>query len=140
MSMSEEVPTSPPGRVAGIDYGTSRIGIAISDSGRTIASPHSVFECSDKSRDESFFRDLAVSESVGQFVVGLPVHLSGEESEKSLEARQFGKWLGDVTGVPGVYFDERFTTQQADELMAGKNLTRKQRSARLRSRRPATHR
>jgi putative Holliday junction resolvase len=53
------------------------------------------------------------------FVVGLPVHTSGQESQKSKEARQFGQWLHEVTGRPVVFFDERYSTVRADELLAG---------------------
>jgi putative Holliday junction resolvase len=58
------------------------------------------------------------------------VHLCGQESQKSIEARAFGNWLWDVTGVPVEYFDERFTTAEADELLGASKLTKKQRQAR----------
>ena len=61
----------------------------------------------------------------------LPVHLSGEESQKSHEAREFGKWLTKKTGLPVDYFDERYTSSQAEELLQGANLTKKKRKARL---------
>ena len=80
--------------------------------------------------DAEYFATLAKEEQIGRFVVGLPVHLHGGESQKSTEARAFGEWLGEVTGVPVEYFDERFTTAEADELLGAAKLTKKQRQAR----------
>jgi putative holliday junction resolvase len=64
-------------------------------------------------------------------VVGLPVHLSGLESRKSQEARQFGKWLGETTAVPVVFFDERFTSAEAEQHLVAADMTRKKRKQRL---------
>ena len=69
-----------PGRVAAIDYGTVRIGIAVSDSRRTIASPLENYTRRSKEADADYFRRLASDENIALFVVGLPVHLDGRES------------------------------------------------------------
>jgi putative Holliday junction resolvase len=122
---------SSKGRVAGIDYGTVRIGIAISDADRTIASPLENYTRRGLKQDAARFRQLVAEENVSIFVVGLPVHLSGLESQKSLEAREFGKWLEGITGVPVVFFDERFTSAEAEQFLLGADMTRKKRKARL---------
>jgi len=70
---------------------------------------------------------LAADEGIVLFVVGLPVHLDGRESQKSREAREFGQWLEHVTGVPVNFFDERFTTSEAEGLLLGAGMTRKRR-------------
>jgi putative Holliday junction resolvase len=121
---------SSPGRVAGIDYGTVRIGVAISDAGRTIASPLETRHRGSQAADADYFRQLVQREQVQLFVVGLPVHLSGDESEKSREARSFGAWLEEATGVAVEYFDERFTTVQAEGFLRSGKLTRKRRQQR----------
>ncbi len=121
---------TPPGRVAGIDYGTVRIGIAISDPARTMASPHENYTRSGPDPDARHFLRLAAEEGVSLFVVGLPVHLDGRESAKSAEARRFGQWLAEVTGVAVEFFDERFTTSEADELLLEAGLTSKRRRRR----------
>ncbi len=118
-------------RIAGIDYGTVRIGIAIADLSVGIASPLETYERQNEEVDARYFRRLADAEALVKFVVGLPVHLSGEESQKSHEARQFGKWLTEVTELPVDYFDERFTSAQAEELLQDANLTKKRRKARI---------
>jgi putative Holliday junction resolvase len=119
------------GRVAGIDFGTVRIGIAISDADRTIASPLENYTRRGPQQDAERFRRFVAEEDVRLFVVGLPVHLSGEESQKSQEARQFGQWLEKTTGVPVTYFDERFTSVEAEQHLISADMTRKKRKARM---------
>jgi len=122
--------TSHSIRIAGIDYGTVRIGIAMADTGVGIAGPYENYNRRSLALDAEYFKRLATEERIGRFVVGLPVHLSGHESQKSTEARAFGEWLGGVTGVAVEYFDERFTTSEADELLSSVKFTKKQRQAR----------
>jgi len=124
-------PQTPPGRVAGIDYGTVRIGIALSDPGRTIASPYENYNRRSVDQDAKRFVRLVAEEDVTRFVVGLPVHLDGGESQKSTEARQFGQWLTDTTGVHVDFFDERFTSVQAEQMLIDAQLTSKRRKKRL---------
>ncbi|HEX3727697.1 MAG TPA: Holliday junction resolvase RuvX [Pirellulales bacterium] len=120
-----------PGRVAGVDYGTVRIGIAVSDADRSIASPFENYNRRGEVADRAYFRQLADREQIVEFVVGLPVHLDGRESGKSIEARQFGAWLAEVTERSVQYFDERFTTLEAEQYLAGARLTKKKRRQRL---------
>ena len=117
-------------RIAGIDYGTVRIGIALASTEIGIAGPFENYARRSPKLDAEYFRTFAKEERIDRFVVGLPVHLHGGESQKSTEARQFGKWLGELTSVPVEYFDERFTTSEADELLSSRKLTKKQRQAR----------
>jgi putative Holliday junction resolvase len=118
-------------RIAGIDYGTVRIGIALADTAVGIAGPYENYARRTPELDAKHFQQFAADEKIARFVVGLPVHLDGRESQKSAEARTFGQWLGEVTGVPVVYFDERFTSAEAEEILGAANLTKKQRRARL---------
>jgi putative Holliday junction resolvase len=119
-----------PERIAGIDYGTVRIGIALADRETRIATPYENYQRTTLERDASYFKKFAAEERIALLVVGLPVHMSGNESQKSAEARQFGEWLQTESGVPVVYFDERYTSSQADELLDTAGLTSKQRKAR----------
>jgi len=118
-------------RVAGIDYGTVRIGVALGDLEVRMASPYENYNRRSEKLDAEYFQELAKQERLVRWVVGLPVHLSGEESQKSHEAREFGKWLGELTGVPVDFYDERFTSAQAEQILQGANLTKKKRKARL---------
>jgi putative Holliday junction resolvase len=118
-------------RIAGIDYGTVRIGIATADLSVGIAGPFETYTRRSERLDAEYFRRLSAEERIDRFVVGLPVHLSGGESQKSHEAREFGKWLGQTTGVPVEYFDERFTSSEAEQMLLLAGLTKKRRKERL---------
>lgn len=123
--------TAAVGRVAGIDYGHVRIGIAISDLERRIVSPLENYTRRGLDQDARRFRQLVADEAVVLFVVGLPIHLDGRESPKSQEARRFGQWLGETTGVPVEFFDERFTSREAENLLLAVDMTRKRRKKRM---------
>ncbi len=119
-----------PGRVAAIDYGSVRIGIAVSDPRRRLASPYENYTRRDPAQDARRFRRLVEEERIALFVVGLPVHLDGRQSQKSVEAVAFGRWLEEATGTPVDFFDERFTSVEAEQALLGAQLTSKKRKAR----------
>ncbi|MGH7193276.1 MAG: Holliday junction resolvase RuvX, partial [Candidatus Saccharimonadales bacterium] len=97
---------------------------------QTLASPYDIYARQNPAADAKFFQRLVTEETISGFVVGLPVHLDGRESQKSREARVFGQWLTSATGVPVVFFDERFTTAEADQFLGAAKLTKKRRKAR----------
>lgn len=131
MTSSPDPQAPLPGRVASVDYGTVRIGIAVSDARRQIASPYENYTRSGPQADARRFQRLVKEEDIKLFVVGLPVHLDGRESQKSQEARRFGQWLAETTGVEVQFFDERFTSSQAERFLLDAELTQKRRKARL---------
>ena len=121
----------PAGRLAGVDYGRRRIGVAICDAERIICSPLCVHQTSgDRDADAAFFRRLVAEESIAGFVVGLPVHADGTASEMSAEVERFGGWLGRTTGVPVAFHDERYSSREAAGLLAGVGLSRGRKKAR----------
>jgi putative holliday junction resolvase len=122
---------NPPGRIAGIDWGSVRIGIALSDPQQSIASPLESYTRVGREQDARRFRRLVEEEGVTRFVVGLPVHLDGREGGKSREARAFGRWLEETTGVPVEFFDERFTSVEAEQLLQAAELTSRRRRKRI---------
>jgi putative Holliday junction resolvase len=129
--MTSKPPNASAGRIGGVDYGTVRIGLAVSDPDRTMASPLEIYVRRSSALDAKHFQQLARDERIVLWVVGLPVHLDGRESQKSREARNFGKWLGEITELPVEFFDERFSSAQADEILQAAELTRKRRKRRL---------
>jgi putative Holliday junction resolvase len=129
--MASDSSKQPSGRIAGIDYGTVRIGIALSDPERILASPCENYTRRGQQQDAERMRRLVAEEGVVLFVVGLPVHLNGQESQKSIEARQFGSWLAEVTGIPVEFFDERFTSSEAERYLLDARMTNKRRKKRL---------
>lgn len=129
MNTESNLPTT--GRLVGIDFGTVRIGIAICDKEQQIASPLEVYHRRSEKLDEKYFTTLISEEQVCGFVVGLPVHMSGDESEKSLQARAFGQWINKITDKPVCFYDERLSTALAHEMMADLNTSRSKKKSKV---------
>jgi putative Holliday junction resolvase len=121
---------SAAGRLLGVDYGKVRVGLAITDRERRLASPLDTYTRRSTEQDERFFRELLAAEDVAGLVVGLPVHNDGREGEQAVAARAFGQWLSVISGLPVVFSDERFTTVEAENALVAAGLTGKKRQAR----------
>jgi putative Holliday junction resolvase len=117
-------------RLLGVDYGRVRIGLAVSDPERKIASPLETYRRRDLEKDARYFRELTERETIGMLVVGLPVHTDGREGQKAAEARKFAAWLACATDLPVAFWDERFTTVEAERHLWSAGLTHKQRKGR----------
>jgi len=105
------------GRLLGLDHGTTRIGVAISDSSRLIATPYTVIPAD---RALAALDEILAEEEIDGIVVGLPTLLSGEEGAAAAAARAFAEGIGAHTGLEVALADERFTTKVAeDALIAG---------------------
>ena len=116
--------------MAGIDFGTVRIGIAVGDFETRIAAPLATYVRTSEQNDARYFRQLVGEQGLVRFVVGLPVHISGDESQKSQQAREFGQWLAAATQIAVDYFDERYTTREAEQVLQSAGLTSRQRKDR----------
>ncbi len=97
-------------RVLALDYGTARTGCAISDPSGTLATPLPVIEPS----EARSVADLVAKYEVEQVVVGLPLHLSGEEGSQAALTRTFCKELEAILDIPVETYDERLTTRMAE--------------------------
>jgi putative Holliday junction resolvase len=117
-------------RLLGVDYGTVRVGLAVSDPDRKFSFPLQTYERKNAARDAAFFQQLVADEEIAEIVVGLPLHTDGREGQKAGEARAYGAWLHATTGLPVVHGDERFTTVQAESILWEAGLTHQRRKAR----------
>ena len=97
-------------RVLALDYGTARIGCAISDPSGTLATPLPVIEPS----EARSVAELVDKHEVGRVVVGLPVLLSGEEGTQAALTRTFCGELEAMLEIPVETYDERLTTRMAE--------------------------
>ncbi len=97
-------------RVLALDYGTARIGCAISDPSGTLATPLPVVE----PPEPRSVADLVAKYEVECVVVGLPLHLSGEEGAQAGLTRSFCRELEALVDVPVETYDERLTTRMAE--------------------------
>jgi putative Holliday junction resolvase len=113
-----------------VDFGHVRIGLAVSDMDCKIASPLATYERRSAEQDARYFQHLIKEEQIGGLIVGLPVHVDGREGVKAAEARKFGTWLASVTKLPATYWDERFTTVEAEGFLLGAGMTNKRRKQR----------
>lgn len=124
-------PVLPPqGVLLGVDYGTVRIGVAMCDPDRRIASPLQTYTRRSPIADAGHFAQLAAEVRAVGIVVGLPLHADGRESRSSREARDFAEWLAAVTALPVILWDERFTTGAAEAVLIQARLTHQQRRQR----------
>jgi putative Holliday junction resolvase len=116
-------------RILGLDYGTRRVGAALSDPGRTIAFPAELYELRGAGHDAAHYRELIAENEVERIIIGLPLHTSGREGALAGMARAFGEWLATVTGRPVFYYDERYSTVEAEHRLIDAGLTRQKRKA-----------
>ena len=96
-------------RVLALDYGTARIGCAISDPTGTLATPIAAIEPPEVAEVVR----VAGEREAEKIVVGLPVSLSGSDSGQTELTRSFATDLGEAVEVPVETWDERFTTRMA---------------------------
>lgn len=119
------------GMLLGIDYGTRRVGVAVSDREQRFASPLHNHQRQGIQGDTRFFRKVQQEYRPSGLVVGLPLHMSGEESQKSGEAREFAKWLSEILQLPHTFQDERLTSWQAEKILLAAELSSRQRKERM---------
>lgn len=100
-------------KIIGIDYGTKRIGVAISDETKTLAREYAIWPASDfwQKLDE-----LLVEEQIEKVIVGLPLNMSGEETEKTKEVKDFIAELKAKIDLPVESVDERLSSVMAEQI------------------------
>jgi len=106
----------------GLDYGTRRVGLAISDEEQRLAVPLETYSRRKPDDDARHLVAVVGDYRIVGLVIGLPLHMGGEEGQKAGEARRFGAWAGGAAGLPIAFWDERLSTAQADEHLAAANL------------------
>jgi len=117
--------TSSLSRILGIDYGSQRIGLSISDPLCLIAQPIDALK-----NDTGLFaalKALAGRESIQLIVVGLPLNLKGHHAQKADEVQRFIERLTEELGIEVVTWDERFTTTIAQQTMLAMGTKKKER-------------
>ncbi len=110
-------------RVVGIDLGSKRIGVAVSDPGGVLATPLEVVA---RTRDAAAHRRrlaaIVAEYEADVVVVGLPLSMDGSVGRAAAEALAEAEALSDAVGVPVETFDERLTTVTADRSMMDRNM------------------
>jgi putative Holliday junction resolvase len=101
--------------VLALDYGRARTGVAVSDPTGTLARPLCVVEGAATEDGLARLADLVSENAVERIVVGMPLTLRGEPGEQARETERFVEALRARAAVPVVTFDERFTTDLAEQ-------------------------
>jgi len=114
-------------RTLGIDYGTKRLGLSLSDEDGLLASPLDMRLRKSFSQDISFIRDIIETSKVGEIVIGKPLNMDGSEGRMTEEVCTFASKLRQAYDIPVLLFDERMTTQEAQRVLIQANLSRKKR-------------
>ena len=138
MSSSDSAPVPAPipsplpleGRLLGIDFGTVRLGFSVCGPEQDYASPLENYTRRSLELDLRHLKQLIQDYRIVGLVVGLPVHMSGEEGGGARAVRDFAAWIGRHCPLPIAFADERYSSSFADDLMAGLELTKKKRTAR----------
>jgi putative Holliday junction resolvase len=114
-------------RLMGLDYGTKRVGVALSDETHMLAHPHAVLPAEPFAQLVASLKALIQEKQVVKIVVGVPRNMDGTEGDSAKNAREFIARLKETLAVPIATVDERMTTLQASRQLqeAGKN-TKKQ--------------
>ena len=104
-------------RILALDYGRSRIGLAIADSAAARAQPLGTLDRINRNEDMRRLRELIREHSVQQIVVGLPLRLDGTRGDMAEEAARFGQRVHKQFGLPVEMVDERLTSWEAERLL-----------------------
>lgn len=119
------------GRLCGIDYGTKRIGLAISDPGGLIASPLATLTVKGGVAEQvRAVIEAAADYDVAGWVVGLPLNMDGSEGPQAKVTRRFAEQLAKASDRAVHFCDERLSSAEADTYLREAELTRKKRKQR----------
>ena len=117
-------------RSLGLDIGDKRIGVALSDPEGILASPFTIINRRDESRDIEAIIDIIRRQQVGRVIVGLPRSLDGSLGKQAEKVKAFTQRLCEQTKVPVEYRDERLTTVMAERLRRAASSKKTRRKAR----------
>jgi putative Holliday junction resolvase len=112
------------GRILALDLGRKRIGLAISDELGITAQGLETVERTGRRDDIEILRRLAAERGVRLFLLGDPLHMSGEASRQGEYTREFARELERKTGIPVVFRDERWTSREAERALRGSGVAR----------------
>ncbi len=113
--LSQEI--SNNGRLLGLDIGTKRIGVAISDSSRLIANPKLIIDRKSNQKDFLIIKDLIIKNQICALVIGLPINIDESENQMTIFVKKFTDLLDQfLVDVKIAFFDERLSSFAAKEI------------------------
>lgn len=118
-------------RLLGLDIGEKTIGLAVSDSGQSVASPLETIRRSKFAKDMERLKEVIAERKVGALVLGLPINMDGSEGPRCQSVRQFARNLSALAGIdlPIAFWDERLSTRAVERfLIDEQDMTRMRRA------------
>jgi putative holliday junction resolvase len=115
-------------RLIGVDLGAKTIGLAISDVERRLASPLKTLPRGAFARDAQALTAIFSEFDIAGIVLGLPLDLSGRDSPRAQSTRAFARNLSKRTGLPIVFWDERFSTAVVTRSLIAHDVSRARRA------------
>ena len=113
--------------ILSLDYGESKVGIAISDPNCTIALPSEVYKRNKTDKDFSYIKDFIEKNDILAVLIGMPYNMDGTEGEKCIEVKNFTNKLLEFININIIFWDERFSTQAQEKILIEQDLSRKKR-------------
>jgi len=104
-------------RILGLDFGDTRIGLAVSDQLLISAQGLGTYQVKNIREDLKFFRELVSEYEIEEIVIGLPLRMDGSEGTRAEKTKEFARWLEKNLKLPVSFWDERLTTQQASRII-----------------------
>ncbi|MCL6598243.1 MAG: Holliday junction resolvase RuvX [Alicyclobacillus macrosporangiidus] len=114
-------------RTLGVDYGSARIGLAISDPTGLLAQSLTVLARESDDQAARAIREMAREHGVEEIVVGYPRHMNGSAGGRAAQCEAFAERLREETGLPVVLYDERLTTVAAERMLIAADVSRRRR-------------
>jgi len=116
------------GALAGLDLGTKTIGVSVSDTLRSIATPLRTIRREKFTLDAAELLKIVAERQIIGLVLGLPVNMDGSEGPRAQSTRAFARNLEKLTPLPITFWDERLSTVAAERAMLEADLSRKRRA------------
>jgi putative Holliday junction resolvase len=117
----------PFGAICGLDLGTVTIGVAVSDSMRSVATPLETIKRKKFTLDAARLLEIAKARDLKGIVLGLPMNMDGSEGPRCQATRAFARNLERLTDLPIAFWDERLSTVAAERALLEADTSRKRR-------------
>ena len=104
-------------KIMGIDFGLARIGIALSDDTKFLASPYETYKRKGEEQDIQHLIEIIKTKNVDEIVCGLPMNMAGEEQEIAKKTREFMAKLEEKATIKIEFVDERLSSLMAEEML-----------------------
>ena len=117
----------PGARLLGLDVGAKTVGLALSDTTRTVASPYATIRRTRFAADAQALADIIAREGVGGLIIGLPVNMDGSEGRRCQSVRAFAANLLKRLEIPVAFWDERLSTAAVTRTLIEADASRRRR-------------